>query len=93
MLKQVLVWTALVTTAMVIPTKAQQSPPASEQTKQIEALVNNAAAQIDSNGFDRLADRADRGDHQSIAGPQRRLAKFLRQQIRKLGAPPGKEIA
>ena len=36
--------------AMVNPTNAQQSPPTSEKAKQIEALVNKAAALIDSIG-------------------------------------------
>jgi signal transduction histidine kinase len=50
MLKQILVCAALVTMAIINPINAQQSPPASEQAKQIEALVNRAAAQIDSKG-------------------------------------------
>jgi cytochrome c len=50
MLKEILVCTALVTMAMVNPTNAQQSPPRSEKAKQIEALVNKAAALIDSKG-------------------------------------------
>jgi cytochrome c len=49
MFKQFFICAALVA-ALVAPSNAQQSPPASEQTKQIEALVNNAAAQIDSKG-------------------------------------------
>ncbi len=32
------------------PAFSQQSPPASEQAKQVEALVNKAAAQIEKNG-------------------------------------------
>jgi methyl-accepting chemotaxis protein len=50
MLKQILVCAALVTMAIINPINAQQSPPTSEQAKQIEALVNKAAAQIDSKG-------------------------------------------
>ena len=50
MLKQILVCAALVTMAIINPINAQQSPPTSEQAKQIEALVNRAAAQIDSKG-------------------------------------------
>jgi cytochrome c len=50
MLKQVLVCAALVAMAMVSPINAQQSPPASEKAKQIEALVNKAAALIESKG-------------------------------------------
>lgn len=50
MLKQILVCTAFVTMAMVSPIHAQQSPPTSEKAKQIEALVNKAAALIESKG-------------------------------------------
>ena len=50
MFKQVLVCTAFVTMAMVNPVNAQQSPPTSEKAKQIEALVNKAAALIESKG-------------------------------------------
>jgi cytochrome c len=50
MLKQVLVYTAFVVMAMVNPVFAQQSAPTSEKAKQIEALVNKAAAQIESKG-------------------------------------------
>jgi cytochrome c len=50
MLKLILVYVALVAMAMVNPTNAQQSPPASEKAKQIEALVNKAAALIESKG-------------------------------------------
>lgn len=50
MLKQVLVCTAFVMMAMVNPAIAQQSAPTSEKAKQIEALVNKAAALIESNG-------------------------------------------
>jgi signal transduction histidine kinase len=50
MLKQLLVYTALVTMAMVNPVNAQQSPPKTAQAKQIEALVNKAAAQLKTKG-------------------------------------------
>ena len=50
MLKQLLFYAALVTMLMVNPANAQQSPPTSEKAKQIEALVNKAAALIESKG-------------------------------------------
>jgi len=50
MFKQLLVCTALVTMLMVNPVNAQQSPPTSEKAKQIEVLVNEAAALIESKG-------------------------------------------
>jgi cytochrome c len=50
MFKQVLVCTALVTILMVNPVTAQQSAPTSEKAKQIEVLVNQAAALLESNG-------------------------------------------
>ncbi len=50
MFKQLFVCAALVTTLMVNPVNAQESPPTSEKAKQIEALVNKAAAQIESKG-------------------------------------------
>ena len=50
MFKQLLVCAALVTMLMVNPVNAQQSPPTSEKAKQIEALVNKAAALIESKG-------------------------------------------
>lgn len=46
----VLVCAALVTMLMVNPVNAQESPPTSEKAKQIEALVNKAAALIESKG-------------------------------------------
>jgi cytochrome c len=49
MLKQVFVCAALVA-MMVNPINAQQSPPASKKSQQIEALVNKAAALIESKG-------------------------------------------
>jgi hypothetical protein len=50
-------------------------------------------ALIDVNSFDPPPQGTDRSNHQRIAGAQRRSAQFLRQQIRKLCAPPGKELA
>jgi cytochrome c len=50
MIKKILVCTALVTMAMVNPVSAQQSPPTSEQTKRIEAMVNKAAALVETQG-------------------------------------------
>jgi hypothetical protein len=48
---------------------------------------------IDGNSFDPMPQRTDRSNYQRIAATQRRPAQFLRQQIRKLCAPPGKELA
>ena len=45
-----LVISALVTMAMVIPVSSQQSPPTSELAKRIEAMVNKAAALLESQG-------------------------------------------
>jgi len=45
-----LVCAALVMMLMVNPGNAQESPPTSEKAKQIEALVNKAAALIESKG-------------------------------------------
>ena len=50
-------------------------------------------ALIDGNSFDPPPQGTDGSNHQRIAGAQRRSAQFLRQQIRKLCAPPGKELA
>ena len=50
MFKQFLVCTAFVMMAMVNPVIAQQSAPTSEKAKKIEALVNKAAALIESKG-------------------------------------------
>ena len=50
MFKQLLVCRTLVTMLMVNLVNAQQSPPTSEKAKQIEALVNKAAALIESKG-------------------------------------------
>jgi methyl-accepting chemotaxis protein len=50
MFKQLFVCTTLVTMLMVNLVNAQEPPPTSEKAKQIEALVNKAAAQIESKG-------------------------------------------
>jgi signal transduction histidine kinase len=50
MFKKVLVCTALVTMAMANPVSSQQSPPTSEQTKRIEAMVNKAAVLVETQG-------------------------------------------
>ena len=50
MLKEVLVCTAVIIMLMVNPVIAQQSAPTSEKAKQIEVLVNKAAAVIESKG-------------------------------------------
>jgi cytochrome c len=50
MFKQVLVCTVFVMMAMVNPVIAQQPAPTSEQATQIEALVDQAAALIESEG-------------------------------------------
>ncbi len=50
MFKKVLVCTALVTMAMANPVISQQSPPTSDQAKRIEAMVNKAAALVETQG-------------------------------------------
>ncbi len=50
MVNKFLVCAALATMMVVSPVSAQQPPPTSEKAKQIEALVNKAAALIDSKG-------------------------------------------
>lgn len=50
MFKQLLFCAALVTMVMVNSVNAQQSPPTSEKAKQIEALVNKAAALVETQG-------------------------------------------
>jgi signal transduction histidine kinase len=50
MLKQILILTALATMAAPGAANSQQSPPASEQAKQIEAMVDKAALLIDKSG-------------------------------------------
>jgi len=50
MFKHILVCTAFVMMAIVNPVIAQQSTPTSEKAKQIEVLVNEAAALIESQG-------------------------------------------
>jgi len=50
MFKQLIIFAALVTMLMVNLVKAQESPPTSEKARQVEALVNKAAALIESKG-------------------------------------------
>ena len=50
MLKNILICTALVTMAMANSVGSQQSPPTSEQAKRIEAMVNKAAALVETKG-------------------------------------------
>ena len=50
MFKKVLVCIALVTMAMANVVSSQQSPPTSEQAKRIEAIVNKAAALVETKG-------------------------------------------
>lgn len=50
MFKHLFVCAALVTMLMVNLVNAQESPPTSEKAKQIEALVNKAAALLESKG-------------------------------------------
>ncbi len=50
MIKKILVYTALVTMAMAGFASSQQSPPTSEQTKRVEAMVNKAAALVEARG-------------------------------------------
>jgi len=50
MLKKVLLCTTLVTMAMANLVSSQQSSPTSEQAKRIEAMVNKAAALVETKG-------------------------------------------
>ncbi len=50
MFNQILASIAVATMAMASPASSQQSPPMSEQAKRIEAMVNKAAALIESKG-------------------------------------------
>jgi cytochrome c len=50
MLKQIAGLLVLVMTAAAAPVLAQQSPPASAQAKQVQALVEKAAALVDEKG-------------------------------------------
>jgi len=50
MFKKVLVCTALFAMVMANSVSSQQSPPTSEQAKRIEAMVNKAAALVESKG-------------------------------------------
>ena len=56
MLKEILICAVLVTMVMVNPVNAQQSPPTSDKSKQIETLVDRAAALIESRGKEALAE-------------------------------------
>src|SRR5262249_26928789 len=56
--------------------------------KMPERAFLTTASQIDGDGFDPLPQSADRSNYQCIPRAQRRLAQFLRQEIRKLSAPP-----
>jgi cytochrome c len=50
MFKQILLCAVLVTMLMVNPVTAQQSAPTSEKAKQIEVMVNKAAALVETKG-------------------------------------------
>lgn len=50
MLKQILFSVAVATMALASPVGSQQSPPTSEQAKRIEAMVNKAAALLETQG-------------------------------------------
>ena len=50
MFKQILVSIAVATMAIVSPVGSQLSPPTSDQAKRIEAMVNKAAALVESQG-------------------------------------------
>ena len=63
------------------------------ESKMAERTLFAVMTLIDGNSFDPMPQRTDRSNYQRIAATQRRSAQFLRQQIRKLCAPPGKEFA
>jgi methyl-accepting chemotaxis protein len=50
MLKQIVICAALINSAMVSLANAQQAPPTTEKAKQVETLVDKAAALIDKEG-------------------------------------------
>lgn len=50
MVKQILAFIAVATMVMVSSASSQESPPTSEQAKRIEAMVNKAAALLESKG-------------------------------------------
>lgn len=56
MLKQILILAAPVMVATPGSASSQQSPPASEKAKQVEAIVDKAATLIDKNGKAALAE-------------------------------------
>src|ERR1700739_1139838 len=63
------------------------------ESKMAERALPAVMALIDRNSFDPLPQGPDRSNYQRIAGAQRRPAQFLRQQVRKLRAPPDNELA
>jgi hypothetical protein len=63
------------------------------ESKMTERALPAIMALIDGDSFDPLPQGTDRSNDQCIAGAERRPAQFLRQQVRKLCAPPGKELA
>jgi hypothetical protein len=65
LLKLVLVSIALVTLVASTPARSQTAPPVSKQTKRIEALVDRAAALVDSRG------KAAFGEFRKQGGPWR----------------------
>ena len=50
MLTQILISLAVISMVTASPVSSQQSPPASEQAKRIEAMVNKAAALVETQG-------------------------------------------
>jgi len=50
MFKQIMIFIALTTIVIASPVISQQSPPTSEQAKRIEAMVNKAAALVETQG-------------------------------------------
>ena len=50
MFRQILISIAVATMVIASPAGSQQSPPASEQAKRIEAMVNKAAALVETQG-------------------------------------------
>src|SRR4051794_35296877 len=63
------------------------------ESKMAERALLGVVTLIDGNGFDPMPQGTDRSDYQRIAATQRRPAQFLRQHVRKLCAPPSKELA
>ena len=50
MFRQIMIFIALTTIVIASPVISQQSPPTSEQAKRIEAMVNKAAALVETQG-------------------------------------------